>query len=121
MKAFKDLILYELPFKKSNLLSWVYDKNDNFIFQFDTEDKSLIDYTIKKLNGENIEPKTKYKLIEVSTIEIQIKIEDKEPESFITIRGWGNLTGIGGYNLSSDKAIEIQKSLYDYIIERLNV
>lgn len=36
------------------------------------------------------------------------------------IRGWGMLTGIGGYNLPEDKAAEIQDAFADYCVEMLN-
>ena len=36
------------------------------------------------------------------------------------IRGWGMLTGIGGYNLSADKAAEIQDAFANYCVEMLN-
>lgn len=38
-------------------------------------------------------------------------------ESVLVVRGWGMLTGSGGYNLSTDEAIEIQDSLVKYIAE----
>jgi len=44
-------------------------------------------------------------------------IEDGVP--FISIRGWGHLTGVGGLNLSDDLAKEIQDDLGNYIVERL--
>jgi hypothetical protein len=36
------------------------------------------------------------------------------------IRGWGMLTGIGGYNLPSDEATQIQDDFADYCINILN-
>jgi len=38
---------------------------------------------------------------------------------FILIRGWGNLTGIGGYNFDSEKASKIQDDFRDWIIYKL--
>ena len=38
----------------------------------------------------------------------------------IDIRGWGNLTGTGGYNLSEESAMIVQDTLAEYIIQRLN-
>ncbi len=35
------------------------------------------------------------------------------------VRGWGSLTGIGGHNLSPEKAVEIQDSLIEYIFNTL--
>lgn len=36
------------------------------------------------------------------------------------IRGWGMLTGVGGYNLPADKAAEIQDAFAKYCVEMLN-
>lgn len=36
------------------------------------------------------------------------------------MRGWGMLTGVGGYHLSEDKAAEIQDTFADYCVEMLN-
>lgn len=38
----------------------------------------------------------------------------------IQIRGWGYLTGSGGCKLNSDKAVEIQNSLGEYIVSKFN-
>lgn len=38
----------------------------------------------------------------------------------LLIRGWGYLTGVGGCNLSPEKATEVQNSLSDFICEKLN-
>ena len=38
----------------------------------------------------------------------------------LLIRGWGMLTGIGGYNLKSNKAAEIQDAFANYCVEMLN-
>lgn len=38
----------------------------------------------------------------------------------LRIRGWGMLTGTGGYNLDSDEAAEIQDTFAEYIVDKLN-
>lgn len=38
----------------------------------------------------------------------------------ICIRGWGELTGTGGYHLSEDEAAKIQDDFRDFIIAKLN-
>jgi hypothetical protein len=35
------------------------------------------------------------------------------------VRGWGNLTGIGGHNLKPEKAAKIQDTLIEYIFKIL--
>jgi hypothetical protein len=37
----------------------------------------------------------------------------------ILIRGWGNLTGVGSYNLDGEYAAKIQDTLAEYIVEKL--
>ena len=46
--------------------------------------------------------------------------KDGERKEFILIRGWGNLTGTGSYNLDGEYAGKIQDSLAEYIVEKLN-
>lgn len=41
-------------------------------------------------------------------------------EKIILIRGWGMLTGKGGYNLSSEEAIKIQDDFGNHIVQMLN-
>lgn len=38
----------------------------------------------------------------------------------IIVRGWGNLTGVGGHNLPQDQAIEVQNAFANYIVGKLN-
>lgn len=48
------------------------------------------------------------------------KFENGEEYKIAMIRGWGMLTGVGGYNLPIDKATEIQDAFADYCVEMLN-
>lgn len=43
-----------------------------------------------------------------------------EKTKILLVRGWGMLTGVGGYNLSADKAAEIQDAFANYCVEILN-
>lgn len=43
---------------------------------------------------------------------------DNKP--FLRVRGWGMLTGIGGFHLSSDYAKKIQDEFANFIIKQLN-
>lgn len=76
---------------------------------------------IDRINGINIEPyKTKKTFYQKDGI-VYCRIEDKDQEiKLFRIRGWGMLTGIGGYNLSTDKAAEIQNAFTNYCVEMLN-
>jgi hypothetical protein len=37
----------------------------------------------------------------------------------LIIRGWGMLTGVGGYKLANKKAAEVQDEFTDYVIKKL--
>lgn len=76
---------------------------------------------IDRINGVNTEPyKTKKTFYQKDGI-VYCKIEDKDQEiKLFRIRGWGMLTGIGGYNLPADKAAEIQDTFTNYCVETLN-
>jgi hypothetical protein len=40
-------------------------------------------------------------------------------EDFIEIRGWGNLTGIGGHKFEAEKAAKIQDDFANWIMDTL--
>ena len=71
------------------------------------------------INGVSPSPKTELILTydPDSTI-IFIEIEGKQRE-FIIVRGWGNLTGCGGHNLSEKVAVRLQTEFAEYIIKKL--
>lgn len=52
--------------------------------------------------------------------QIIAKVDNNEEIKIARIRGWGMLTGTGGYNLSVDKAVEIQDAFAEYCIKMLN-
>lgn len=114
--SFRDL--YEFPFHQAKYGSWVYDAKGNFIFQFENGDANVREKIIGILNGEV----TEYNRREVRGSEgsIEVNIEGKWKE-LILIRGWGNLTGVGAYNLDGEYAAKIQDSLQEYILEKLNI
>lgn len=105
--------LYEFPFHQAKYDSWVYDKNSNFIFQFEFRNEETRQKVIDILNGDLLE----YKRQDVKSEGGMIYINDKP---FILIRGWGNLTSVGAYNLNGDHAAKIQDTLEQYIIEKLS-
>ena len=108
--SFRDL--YQFPFHQAKYGSWVYDANSNFIFQFQFNDEETRNKTIQILNGELVD----YKGQNATLKDGIIYIDDVE---FIMIRGWGNLTGVGAYNLDGEYASRIQDTLAEYIIEKL--
>lgn len=111
--TFRDV--YHFPLKTTDH-SWVHDSDNNFIFQFEKIGKSTRDRVVSILNSEQ-EVKNRNKMRNEDGL-IQI-FSDNEWHDFILIRGWGNLTGTGGYNLPVEKAVKIQDTLAEYIMEKL--
>lgn len=113
--SFRDL--YQFPFHQAKYGSWVYDENSNFIFQFQMNNKTTQESCIKILNGE-INPTKENKFVHKDGMIYLDK--DEELHEFILIRGWGNLTGTGSYNLDGEYAGKIQDTLAEYIVQKLN-
>jgi|SRR6478736_7123038 len=109
--TFKDL--YQFPFRQCKYSKWVYDNKDNFIFQFENVEKETRNTFIQIINGEV----NGYKKQNTTLKNGEIFIDGK---NFITIRGWGNLTGIGAYNLEGEYAAKIQDTLAEFIVAKLN-
>lgn len=122
------LNFYTRPFHQVKYGSWVYDAKSNFVFQFDEvkkyDEKGNYLNGIKELRQEVI---FSLNALDNEPIEgLELSINPKDPteifnkeKSFIRIRGWGNLTGIGGYNFDVDKASKIQDDFRDWIIYKL--
>src|SRR5690606_12220059 len=106
---------YSFPFKTTGH-SWVYDSEYQFMFQFQFRNDRTQSKIIQILNGE-VEEYNRHPLKHEQGM-IYIFNKDKW-EEFILIRGWGNLTGVGGYNLPPEKAVKIQDTLAEFIIEKL--
>ena len=76
---------------------------------------------IDRINGVSVEPYKIKKTFYLKDGVVYCRIEDKDQEvKLFRIRGWGMLTGIGGYNLPADKAAEIQDTFTNYCVEMLN-
>jgi hypothetical protein len=112
--TFRDL--YKFPFRMCEHSSWVFDANNNFIFQFQINNLKARLRIMDVLN----DIVTDHNRREVKNEDgmISAKFEDEWAE-IILIRGWGNLTGVGAYNLSSGHAERIQDTLMEYIMETL--
>jgi hypothetical protein len=113
--TFKDL--YKLPFRLCKYSGWVRDANSNFIFQFEISDKEVQQKIIDFLNGD-IESINRYKFTTDNGL-ISLHLENKAID-FILIRGWGNLTGTGAYNLDAKYAAKIQDTLAAWLVDKLN-
>lgn len=121
MEDFKQY--YKLPLKMWEFMNIkVFTDDNKMAFDWlinvprDTKQK-LID----RINGGNTEPYKTKKTFYLKDGIVYCRIEDKDQEvKLFRIRGWGMLTGVGGYNLSTDKAAEIQDAFADYCVEMLN-
>lgn len=113
---YKDIYKFPLKFRFNNEHSIVYDSNNNFVFQF------LLSYT--KLNTAILNT---INSIEKPTIKHNIKYNRMDGKIYlndtpvILIRGWGNLTGIGGHNLNSKDASEVQNTFAEFIVKQLKL
>lgn len=112
LMTYKDI--YKFPLSKEDDFHWVWDNEDNFVFQFEINDDRFQNNVLEILNGER-KPLNNKNIF--SHKEGLIMLEDKP---VITIRGWGNLTGSGAHKLSGDNAANIQDTFAEYIIETLN-
>jgi hypothetical protein len=121
------LSFYKQPFRRPKYGSWVYDANENFVFQFETKFNDKGDYAegekelqaavINSINAENHQPIKELNLSVDKDDENCILNNDAE---FIIIRGWGNLTGVGANNFPAEKAAKIQDDFRDWLIRKLS-
>lgn len=121
MEEFKEY--YKFPLKMWEFMDIKVFTDDNKM-AFDwlvNVPRDIKQKLIDRINGVNTEPyKTKKTFYQKDGI-VYCQIENKDQElKLFMIRGWGMLTGIGGYNLSVDKAAEIQDTFTNYCVEMLN-
>lgn len=122
MEEFKKY--YKFPLKMwDDFYCKVFTQDNNMAFDWKLPYNSRYDDTKKRLldriNGLEVESKhkdTEYYLDGINIMARTIKGEIK----VAVVRGWGMLTGIGGYNLDEDKAAEIQDAFTTYCVEMLN-
>lgn len=120
-----ELQFYKQPFRMAKYSSWVYDADHNFVFQFENdydergeylpEQVKLFEEIIFALNDVEHAPIPGVTLTVKDSIEIY-----HEDVHIITIRGWGNLTGVGAHNLSGDVASKIQDDFVQWLLWRAN-
>jgi len=112
----KSALFYTRPFKMYEYGRQVYDAKDNFVFEFEKGvSKELQQEVIFSLNALDNEPINELKLSFLDAIKIL-----NDGQEFICIRGWGNLTGTGGYHFSEEKAIKIQDDFKNWIVCKLS-
>jgi hypothetical protein len=113
--TFRDL--YEFPFTSKYITSQVYDKNENFIFQFSIDNLDSRNRMLICLNDEYKPDKQHESKYSDGIVSI---LKDGIWHDVIMIRGWGNLTGSGAYNLDYEYARKIQDTLGIWIAEKLS-
>ena len=115
MKNFKEI--YKAPF--TDTWGTVFTENNVHAFSFnkDVHDEVRV-MVIEALNGQNkFTVDTESQQEDVDALyynESYIFSEDKE--EFISIRGFGHLTGISGLNLSDEEASKIQDEFGEYVL-----
>lgn len=112
MKTFKDI--YELPFKLQIGIR-VLDSKNQFAFQFLTFDDDMNGKILDIINGGKNNIKDSMTFVHKNGY-----ITTDKGGSLILIRGWGNLTGVGGHNMPREDAMNVQDTLAEYIVEKLN-
>lgn len=113
MKTYKDI--YRLPLKPVySYLDWVYDQDDNFVFQFISRDTLMNSLMLDVINGNHV----------FNNVNENFHHEDGQifmgKKPVILIRGWGNLTGNGSHNLAYEDACNIQDTFAEFVVDQLN-
>lgn len=100
---------------------------------WDSKGRNAFDFTMQFLHKEpiaNISVENRGKIVKIINGD-SIKIENDfnftidgglirlNGKPLLMIRGWGMLTGIGGFNLEREKACEIQDQFRDYVLDKL--
>ena len=112
----KSALFYVRPFKMYEYGRQVKKKQNDFVFEFEKGvPKELQKEVIFSLNALDNEPINELTLSFLDAIEIL-----NEGQKFICIRGWGNLTGTGGYHFAEEKAIKIQDDFKNWIVYKLS-
>lgn len=110
----ENVTFWNPPFKK--YYSCVYGNEDQFCFMFDFDS---CPYEIKREVIDILNDKTDKKIIKKLEIVDGYKIY-MENKPFITIRGWGYLTGCGGgLCLDPDVAKKTQDDFIKWIVNKL--
>lgn len=85
--------------------------------------REVKDKFVAKINGETLVMKVKKEFWHENGV-VFCKILEGEHKDTVyklfRIRGWGMLTGIGGYNLNTETAAKIQDDFTEYCVKMLN-
>ena len=112
--------VYQPPFYSDEYGIYMWSKNKTTTFTFNlsygsnVDKQSIIDNIVKKLNGD-----TSIKFDNKFTLRNNIYFNYGDEFAFC-VRGWGKLTGIGGFRLPADEAANIQNEFAKWVLETLN-
>jgi len=112
MKPWQEV--FKPPFVQWEGISYVFDSQDTFVFQFITTNEDYQKICLEIING------TSSKRIQTPLEYKSGYIQDLEGRKLILLRGWGHLTGVGGLNLPDEEARSIQDGFAKYLLEKLN-
>lgn len=108
---------YELPLRDD--YPYISCKDGAMAFNWMISGDSTVRKTIiDKINGKS-KHKFKHKVFYRDGF-ISFLNEKEETKHLLLVRGWGHLTGGGGYNLPPKKAAQIQDEFAEYIVEQIN-
>lgn len=110
---------FKLPFVLDDWCSYVWDATGHqMVLKFSPDfDGNGFDEVKKEIISViNGNPKT----TKLNTFSAKGEDIFSDGKYFMCVRGWGYLTGQGSLSLSNERATEIQDSLVNYILEKLN-
>lgn len=110
MKTYKDIYVFPLSV---NTIGWVRDKKGQFVFQFQFSGTTLHQQFLNVINGD-AKPSKEHNFTHNDGY------ISENNTNYILIRGWGNLTGTGGHNLSPEEAANVQDTFAEFIVNQLN-
>ena len=124
MESFKQY--YKFPLKMWEFMDIkVFTDDDKMAFDWLINiPRDIKQKIIDRINGIDTKPYKIKKTFHLKDGIVCCRIEDG-PDSgqeikLFRMRGWGMLTGPGGYHLPQEKAAEIQDAFADYCVEMLN-
>ena len=123
MEEFKKY--YKFPLKMwKDFYSKVFTQDNNMAFDWllpwGEKYDNLKQRHLDKINGfESNVPKEGITYVHKEG-RIIAQMDDGSELGIALIRGWGMLTGVGGYNLPADKAAEVQDDFANYCVKMLN-
>ena len=85
--------------------------------------REVKDKFVAKINGETLVMKVKKEFWHENGVVFCKMLEGEHKDTvykLFRIRGWGMLTGIGGYNLDVETAAKIQNDFTEYCVKMLN-